>query len=145
MESSRIPKHWCKLVFWVCKRLQSSFETPGRVDKIPRNHILYGVLLATNTKCIRTIEFSLNALTTRPAVCCRSASILNLREVLLWLAADNHGNDIMHVLARDDKLHALEWLVTMPFARSSQHMRDVEGETPLEIEESRFEESRVKG
>lgn len=60
-----------------------------------------------------------------------------------WLSVDRHGNSILHFLARDCKAEALTWLLALPFADSLRSVRNLEGETPLEVLETQLETDRT--
>ena len=59
-----------------------------------------------------------------------------------WLSVDGHGNNILHVLAREYKSEALTWILSLPFADSLRSVRNLEGETPLEALETQIESDR---
>ena len=59
-----------------------------------------------------------------------------------WLSVDRHGNNILHILAREYKLEALTWILSLPFADSLRFVRNLEGETPLEALETQIESDR---
>ena len=59
-----------------------------------------------------------------------------------WLSVDRHGNNILHVLAREYKVVALTWILSLPFADSLRSVRNLEGETPLEALETQIESDR---
>lgn len=60
-----------------------------------------------------------------------------------WLSVDRHGNNILHILARDYKAESLQWLLALPFADNLLSVRNLEGETPLEALETRLESERT--
>ena len=59
-----------------------------------------------------------------------------------WLSVDRHGNNILHILAREYKSEALTWTLSLPFADSLRSVRNIEGETPLETLETQIESDR---
>ncbi|KAM0797150.1 hypothetical protein BDR22DRAFT_864113 [Usnea florida] len=59
-----------------------------------------------------------------------------------WLSVDRHGNNILHILAREYKSEALTWTLSLPFAASLRSVRNLEGETPLETLETQIESDR---
>ena len=59
-----------------------------------------------------------------------------------WLSVDRHGNNILHILAREYKSEALTWTLSLPFADSLRSVRNFEGETPLEALETQIESDR---
>ena len=59
-----------------------------------------------------------------------------------WLSVDRHGNNILHILAREYKTEALTWILSLPFADSLRSVRNLEGETPLEALETQIESDR---
>ena len=62
-----------------------------------------------------------------------------------WVSADRHNNNILHVLARTDKVESLSWTLGQPFAETLRSARNHEGETPLEALESQLELDRTWG
>ena len=59
-----------------------------------------------------------------------------------WLSVDRHGNNILHILAREYKVVALTWILSLPFADSLRSVRNLEGETQLEALETQIESDR---
>ena len=59
---------------------------------------------------------------------------------LTWLSV--HGNNILHILARDYKAEALTWILTLTFADSLRSNRNLMGETPLEALEAQLESDK---
>ncbi|KAL8836538.1 MAG: hypothetical protein Q9170_002893 [Blastenia crenularia] len=62
----------------------------------------------------------------------------------IWQATDNHGNNIMHIMAVDCKTKSLGWLLGQHFAKALQSARNLEGDTPLEALASSLETRRIK-
>lgn len=62
----------------------------------------------------------------------------------LWLAADGHGNTIMHVLATQSKSKSIAWLLKQPSAATLSDTRNLSGETSLETLEAALEARRTK-
>ena len=60
-----------------------------------------------------------------------------------WLSTDRHGNNIMHILAVQEKVESLTWVLSMPFAATLHSMRNLQGETPLETLECQLESNRT--
>ena len=61
-----------------------------------------------------------------------------------WVATDNHGGNIMQMVALFAKTKSMAWLLSMPFASELKQMQNLEGETPLEYLENALEASRIK-
>ena len=59
-----------------------------------------------------------------------------------WLSVDRHGNNILHIVAREYKTEALTWILSLPFADNLRSVRNLEGETPLEALETQIESDR---
>lgn len=61
-----------------------------------------------------------------------------------WLATDESGGNLMHMLAETGKPSSLQWLMKMPFANRLRQQRNLEGEMPLETLEANAENLRIK-
>ena len=60
-----------------------------------------------------------------------------------WVSTDRHNNNILHILALEDKVESLAWIMAKPFADALRSARNLEGETPLEALEPQLESNRT--
>ena len=61
----------------------------------------------------------------------------------VWWSVDRHHNNIMHILARDQKFKTLLWLLEKRFANELQLAKNLEGDTPLDALETCLEKNRT--